>query len=122
VLPNHIQGIFVITGWGGLEGGGLDRGGLERAGLEPAGTTRAGLEPAPTEKQKQPLSEIVRQFKTFSGRRINEKRHTPGAPVWQRNYYEHIIRNEKSYNDIAAYIANNPAQWELDKLFVGEKA
>lgn len=37
--------------------------------------------------------------------------------LWQRNYYEHIIRDEKSYDDIAAYIINNPAQWELDELY-----
>ena len=36
--------------------------------------------------------------------------------LWQRNYYEHIIRNEESYQHIANYIVNNPAQWQEDKL------
>jgi REP element-mobilizing transposase RayT len=38
--------------------------------------------------------------------------------MWQRNYYEHIIRNEESYNTIAAYIINNPAKWNEDKFFM----
>ena len=66
---------------------------------------------------KTALPEIVRQFKTFSARRINEQRGTRGAPIWQRNYWEHIIRDEKSYHDIATYIVNNPANWEMDKLY-----
>ena len=62
------------------------------------------------------LSEIVRQFKTFSAKRINEFRNTPGIPVWQRNYYEHVIRNEADFNRITDYIANNPQQWTEDSL------
>jgi putative transposase len=68
-------------------------------------------------EQTKRLPEIIRQFKTFSARRINEKRGTPGEPVWQRNYYEHIIRDEISYNQIALYIANNPTRWQQDPLF-----
>jgi putative transposase len=97
--------------------------GLVGAGLEPAPTTMgpggpdpvgAGLEPAPT-RSSYGLPEIVRQFKTFSARRINELRGTPGTPVWQRNYYEHIIRNEFSLNRIRQYIAENPARWDADQ-------
>jgi len=68
--------------------------------------------PAPT--QIVPLSEIVRQFKTFSARRINTLRKTSGLPVWQRNYYDHIIRSDNEHEEIAAYIANNPATWLTD--------
>jgi REP element-mobilizing transposase RayT len=60
-------------------------------------------------------------FKSAATRRINEKRGTPGAPVWQRNYWEHIIRDEASYRKIAAYILNNPARWELDELNLGNR-
>jgi len=42
-------------------------------------------------------------------------RNTPGAPVWQRNYYEHIIRDGESLNKIREYIVNNPMQWECDR-------
>jgi REP element-mobilizing transposase RayT len=60
---------------------------------------------------------IVRAFKSAVTMRINQTRQTPGAPVWQRNYYEHMIRDEQSYQNIAAYILNNPRQWEADELF-----
>lgn len=87
-----------------------------RAGLKPAPTnpapTRVGLNPTPT---KHGLPEIVRALKTFSARRINEMRNTPGVPIWQRNYYEHIIRNDESLHRIREYIVNNPAQWALDR-------
>ena len=37
--------------------------------------------------------------------------------IWQLNYYDHIIRDEVSHNQIAAYIRNNPASWEEDEYF-----
>ncbi|MHB1449418.1 MAG: transposase, partial [Bellilinea sp.] len=61
------------------------------------------------------------RFKSAVTKRINEHRKTSGALVWQRNYWEHVIRDEKSLSQIAAYIANNPAQWELDSLHTGNK-
>lgn len=64
----------------------------------------------------QPLSEVIRSFKTSSTRRINQLRDSTGVPVWQRNYYEHIIRNEESFNIICEYIVNNPLSWEQDQL------
>jgi len=57
----------------------------------------------------------VRAFKSFSARHINERRGAPGDAIWQRNYYEHVIRNEESLNCIREYIANNPLQWDLDR-------
>jgi putative transposase len=61
------------------------------------------------------LPEIVRAFKTFSSRCINQWRRTPGTPVWQRNYYEHIIRNEDDLREIRRYIDDNPARWAEDE-------
>ena len=55
-----------------------------------------------------PLSEIVRQLKSYSGWRINALRGMVGISVWQRNYYEHIIRDESSLMMIRKYIRNNP--------------
>ncbi|HXF47866.1 MAG TPA: transposase [Verrucomicrobiae bacterium] len=101
IMPNHIHGIIILVG----------------AGLKPAlSTPRAGLKPAPTgeNSKKRSLAEIVRAFKTFSARRINEFRRMPGLPIWQRNYYEHIIRNESSLNKIREYIKGNPLNWALD--------
>jgi REP element-mobilizing transposase RayT len=60
------------------------------------------------------IPEIVRQFKSFSAKRINVLRQTPGQPVWQGNYYEHIIRNEKSLFFIRKYIRENILNWNFD--------
>ena len=62
------------------------------------------------------LPTIVRSFKSAVTKRINEIRNSPGLPLWQRNYYEHVIRNEADYNRIAEYVATNPQRWEEDKL------
>jgi hypothetical protein len=61
------------------------------------------------------LPTIVRSFKSATTRHINILRGTPGAPVWQRNYYEHIIRNEDALHRIRQYIATNPLRWHLDR-------
>ena len=95
VMPNHIHGIIVL----------ID---VDIVG--------AGFKPAPTDLIKYyPLSEIVRAFKTFSARHVNELRKTPGIPVWQRNYHEHIVRNENELNRIREYIINNPLRWQFDR-------
>ncbi len=59
------------------------------------------------------LSVIVRAYKSAVSRRM-------GYSPWQRNYYEHIIRNEQSYNEITEYIRNNPKRWQTDKLYMKE--
>jgi len=107
VMPNHIHGVIIINDVVGA--------GSEPAPTDPAPTELARTDPARTP----PLSEIVRQFKTFSARRINALRKTPGVPVWQRNYWEHIIRSEESYARICDYIVDNPLRWEEDDLFNG---
>ena len=96
VMPNHVHGIIIIHD---------NR--IVGAGSEPAPT-----EPAPTKRHG--LPEIIRQFKTFSGKRINQWRGATGIPVWQRNYWEHIIRDENDLNRIREYINNNPFDWESD--------
>ncbi len=56
------------------------------------------------------IGALVAGFKASATKEINEKRGTPGHPVWQRNYYEHIIRNDDSLTHIREYIVNNPRQ------------
>ena len=53
-------------------------------------------------------------FKSAVTRRINDLRGTPYMPLWQRNYYEHVIRNEDDMYEIREYIVNNPLKWDLD--------
>lgn len=94
IMPNHIHGILEIC-------------------------ERADMESAPT------VNEIIQTF----------KRHTTieyikgvkkgiyqsfDKRIWQRNYYEHVIRNEKEYYKIVEYIRNNPLKWEEDKYYKGE--
>jgi len=135
VMPNHIHGIVVITSRGmssTAPGGDVSptagRGVLQYAPTM-ADTDMGELSNAPTPKLQSPsqtIGAIVRGFKSATTKRINEMRINQGInntprPVWQRNYWEHIIRNEESYQHIAAYIINNPAQWEIDKLYLGGK-
>lgn len=63
----------------------------------------------------QTIGAIVRGFKSAVTKCINKLRDSPGDPVWQRNYYEHVIRNDYDLNDIRDYILNNPLKWHLDK-------
>ena len=98
VMPNHVHGIMVLS---------------DQQRKNPnAQNVGAGLKPAPTKRH--PLPEIVRAFKTFSSRRINERRGSPGLPLWQRNYYERVIRNERELDAIRQYIVDNPAKWAED--------
>ena len=53
-------------------------------------------------------------YKSIVTKRVNKIRGTPGAPVWQRNYWEHIIRDDDDLFRIREYIHNNPVQWETD--------
>jgi len=105
VMPNHVHGIVII----------VDDHHMVGAGSEPAPTEPAPTEPAPTNRKRHGLPEIVRQFKTFSARRINKHRGVRGVPVWQRNYYEHIVRDENALNRIREYIRNNPFNWSMDQ-------
>ena len=70
---------------------------------------------APLRRAPQSLGAFVAGFKSAATRRINARRGTPGTVVWQRNYYEHIIRDERSLDRIREYIAANPLQWDLDR-------
>jgi putative transposase len=62
------------------------------------------------------LGRLIGAFKTVSTKQINILRDAPGTPVWQRNYYEHIIRNQDALAKIRKYIVNNPLAWEIDQL------
>lgn len=64
---------------------------------------------------KKSISEIIRGFKTFSAKAINNERGVRGVPVWQRNYYDRIIRNELELDRVRQYIINNPRNWDADK-------
>ena len=54
-------------------------------------------------------------FKSSITKIVNQIRNTPGYPVWQRNYYEHVIRNEDDLNRVRQYIIDNPMKWLEDE-------
>ncbi|MCK9202147.1 MAG: transposase [Gallionella sp.] len=128
VMPNHFHGILIIdddlrrgTACRALVDDEVRREGMAR----PEGTKGicAGSRTArraPTERfgQSMPgsLPTIVRAFKSAVTKHINGIRQSPGVSIWQRNYYEHVIRNEADYRQIAEYIIDNPRRWEEDVL------
>ncbi len=109
VMPNHIHGIIWI---------------VEMDDPHSVGARRRR---APTTDRRAPTVEqfgkpvpgsiptIVRAFKSAVTHRINALRGTPGVRVWQRNYFEHIIRNQRALNATRRYIAENPLRWHLDR-------
>jgi REP element-mobilizing transposase RayT len=62
--------------------------------------------------QRKPLGRLIGAFKTVPMKRVNDLRSTPGAQLWQRNYYERVIRNSLSLRALRRYIANNPVLWD----------
>jgi REP element-mobilizing transposase RayT len=92
VMPNHFHAILHI--------------------LDMNSDCRGGSRLAPTKIK--PLGQLIGAFKTISAKNINVSRGTPGQPVWQWNYYEHIIRNQLELEDIAGYINMNPYHWSDD--------
>ena len=101
VMPNHVHGIVILT-----VGARHDVGARHAV---PLPHTEQFGKPVPGS-----IPTIVRSFKSATTRHINALRGTPGAPVWQRNYYEHIVRNEESLNRIREYILTNPIRWAMD--------
>ncbi|MFZ9736812.1 MAG: hypothetical protein ACO3EZ_02270 [Prochlorotrichaceae cyanobacterium] len=69
---------------------------------------------APEEHPK--LSQIIAYWKYQTTKHINQDRESIGTKCWQRNYYEHIIRNEASLDRLRQYIMDNPQKWDIDQL------
>lgn len=113
VMPNHFHNILIINYRVNRSidnaGGDDRRGVLQYAPTVPPDVTPQLKSPSQT------VGAIIRGFKSAVTKQINHIRQTPGVPVWQRNYYEHIIRNDRELYEIRKYIRNNPLKWELDR-------
>ena len=99
VMPNHVHGILIMTDAG-----------------------RGKALPCPYEgKFGKPVAgsipTIIGSYKSVVTKQINILRQLKGTTVWQRNYYEHIIRGEESLNRIRNYIVNNPLSWTRDRFY-----
>lgn len=111
IMPNHMHGIIMLTEFVG-------------AGFTPvqndADETRAGASPAPAKPKT--VGDIVGAYKSLVANDCLEifKQKNPGeisGKLWQRNFYEHIIRDEQSYHRISEYIINNPNNWRNHKFY-----
>lgn len=58
---------------------------------------------------------VMGYFKMNSAKNINLLRGTPGTPIWQRNYYDRALRDDKDCDDLIEYILTNPLRWGFDK-------
>jgi REP element-mobilizing transposase RayT len=96
IMPNHIHGIIELVG--ARHAVPHD----ERFGKPVSGS----------------IPTIIRSFKSESTRKINLYRKSPGGKVWQRNFYEHVIRNEKEFQAFYDYIYTNPLNWSNDDEYV----
>lgn len=95
VMPNHFHGIIILTD-----------------------NSKGVLQYAPTNEFRSPsqtIGSIVRGFKSAVTRQIKRLDYPFFYSVWQRNYYEHVIRNENELNLIREYIQNNPLRWQYDR-------
>jgi len=125
VMPNHVHGIVWIQEANAVgaqhpayllpptrtplsKPHGSSSVNIGAAPLRPRGTPHLAV-------RKRSLAAIVRTFKSVATQRINAVRGTPGETVWQRNYYEHIVRSEAELQRIREYIASNPLKWQLDR-------
>jgi REP element-mobilizing transposase RayT len=97
VMPNHLHGILILSARG------------------KQGNVGAGLRPALSIVKRQGISGILRAFKGYSTREINAYRGARNNSVWERNYYEHIIRDGEELNNNRRYITENPMRWRFDR-------
>lgn len=105
IMPNHLHGIVQIAHPEGRDiaptpiGGGSER-------RTPC---------APTLRPPRSLGSFIAGFKSATTKRINDERGTSGARVWQRNYYDHVVRGDDDLARIEHYMATNPERWSLDR-------
>ena len=114
VMPNHFHGILFIH-----ENVGATRQGqtISLSGAEPLQTvTLEGIDGSPLPHGPKPasLGAIIAQFKSRATKRIWKFSEYKETPIWQRNYYEHIIRNDKDLQSKTDYIEANPLLWDED--------
>lgn len=107
VMPDHFHAIVWITSKG-------EASGSIHPGIKPSPPPDASPQP-PRGTSPGSLGAILQNFKSTSTRRINLYQHTPGAPVWPRNYFERVIRSEAELNAIRLYIRDNPRKWQSEQ-------
>ncbi|HRQ29231.1 MAG TPA: hypothetical protein PLU49_04095 [Saprospiraceae bacterium] len=108
IMPNHIHGIIRLLGRGELHSPDNKLGVCNTPQRSPDNKIGEFHSPQRT------IGAIVRGYKSAVTRKIGSLRFK--EKLWQSNYYEHIIRNERAYFIISEYIRNNPANWDKKPL------
>ncbi len=112
IMPNHMHGIIVLNTVGATLA--IAQNDNAQNVVVDDGNMGAGASPAPT------IGDIVGAYKSLVANgclEIYKLRNETMGKLWQRNYHEHIIRNEQSYQTISNYIINNPIKWNEDKFY-----
>ena len=107
IMPNHMHGIILLNDVGATLS-------VAQNDAINDGDIRVGASPAPT------VGDIVGAYKslvTNACLEIYKSKNELMGKLWQRNYHEHIIRDEQSYITISDYIINNPTKWAEDKFY-----
>jgi REP element-mobilizing transposase RayT len=116
VMPNHAHAIIIIHSHVGATRAGLTS---APSGAQPLRTDipegNDGSPLPPTGPAPSSLGAIIAQFKSRVTKRLWKIPTLAGTPIWQRNYYEHIIRNDDDANRIYNYIQSNPSMWDEDE-------
>jgi REP element-mobilizing transposase RayT len=120
VMPNHFHGIIFIIDDAELSVVGDDLRVVPGLGDDDRGEHVGSPQRTGSPRQNAPLSQMIQWFKTMTTneyiRGVKNLGWKPfNGKVWQRDYYEHIIRNQSAADRIASYIESNPARWEKDK-------
>ncbi|GBD53398.1 transposase [Microcystis aeruginosa NIES-298] len=117
IMPNHFHGIVIINDYSGddqslgARDAPLDLGARD-APLD------LGARDAPLQQKPNSLSSCIAGFKSAVTKRINLLRQNTVPPIWQRNYYESILRDEKYLAVVREYIINNPKNWPNDRDYL----
>jgi REP element-mobilizing transposase RayT len=106
VMPNHLHAIIVLTTANSVGAG--------RASPSLTSLPLPNNAPIPQNAPSGSLGTIIGSFKSAATKQINIRRNTPGSPLWQRSFYDQIIRDEIALNRIRQYIIDNPANWNTD--------
>ena len=115
VMPNHLHGILIFHEHVGASRPDLIHARSSKDTL--LSVTRDGVEGSPLPEGIKPasLGAVIAQFKSRVTKRLWKLSSLKDRPIWQRNYYEHIIRNEKDLQNKTDYINANPLLWEQDE-------
>ena len=108
IMPNHLHGVLAFVGHAG---GASPAPTTTTTTTKPGGASldpKGGASPSPT------LFDVIGAFKSISAIKVNRLLGRRGVPLWQRSYYEHIVRTGEDLRKIQRYILENPLMWSLD--------